>query len=225
MLNLENILKSSVLFKNIVDDNLNDILSNINYKMKSFNKNELIAIEGDPLNSIGILISGNVEIQKIYPSGKTLTISTLSSGNIFGEVIVFSQKNTYPATLVPITSSEIMFISKEDILKICTINPDILKNFMSLLSNKILMLNKKVKTLSYQTIREKIASYLLDEYSKQKKLLIKIPYSRQEMSEQFAVTRPSLSRELIKMREEELIDFDRNTILIKDLDILEDCIF
>ncbi|WP_099187880.1 Crp/Fnr family transcriptional regulator [Tepidibacter mesophilus] len=224
MLDLQSTLKLSVLFKNVSDNDLNNILSNINYKIKSFNKNELIAIEGDPLNSIGIVISGNVEIQKIYPSGKTLTISTLSSGNIFGEVIVFSQKNTYPATLLPITSVDIMFISKEDILKICTINPDILKNFMSLLSNKILMLNKKVKTLSYQTIREKISSYLLDEYTKQKKLLIKIPYSRQEMSEQFAVTRPSLSRELIKMREEELIAFDKNTILIKDLDRLEDCI-
>lgn len=143
MSDLENILKSSILFKNIVDTNLNDILSNINYTIKSFNKNELIAIEGDPLNSIGILISGNVEIQKIYPSGKTLTISTLSSCHIFGEVIVFSQKSTYPATLVPITSTKIMFISKEDILKICTINPGILKNFMSLLSNKVLMLNKK----------------------------------------------------------------------------------
>lgn len=57
-----------------------------------------------------------------------------------------------------------------------------------------------------------------------KKLLIKTLYSRQEMSEQFAVTRPSLSREMIKMREEELIEFDKNTILIKDLDKLEDCI-
>ncbi|MCT4507489.1 MAG: Crp/Fnr family transcriptional regulator [Tepidibacter sp.] len=224
MFDLEKILKSSVLFKNIGDINLNDMLSNINYKIKSFNKNELIAIEGDSLTSIGILLSGNVEIQKIYPSGKTLTISTLSSGDIFGEVIVFSQKNSYPATLIPITSTKIMFMSKEDILKICTINPDILKNFMSLLSNKILMLNKKVKTLSYQTIREKIASYVLDEYSKQKKLLINIPHSRQEMSEQFAVTRPSLSRELIKMREEELIEFNRNTILIKNLGKLEDFI-
>lgn len=225
MANPEKILRTSPLFRNFAEENILQILKTIEYKITSFDKDQMIALEGQDLTSIGIVIEGSIEIQKIYPSGKTVTIAHLKEGDIFGEVIVFSAMSTYPSTIISVSNTEIMFIPKSDITKLCTTNVCILNNFMGLLSNKILMLNKKLRNLSYQTIREKISSYLLDEYSKQKKMFLDIPYSRQEMAEQFGVTRPSLSRELINMKSDGLIDFDRNIILIKDLQNLENCLF
>jgi CRP-like cAMP-binding protein len=45
------------------------------------------------------------------------------------------------------------------------------------------------------------------------------------MSEQFGTTRPSLSRELINMKDDELIAFDKKTITIIDLEALEETLF
>ena len=96
---------------------------------------------------------------------------------------------------------------------------------MELLSNKILVLNKKIKNLSFDTIREKICSYILDEYKKQKSKNIILPFTRKEMAENLGVQRPSLSREFIKMKEEGLIDFNKNNVTILDMEALEDYLY
>ncbi|BDR81687.1 cAMP-binding protein [Clostridium tetani] len=216
------VLKNSIVFKNIEEKDIIKILDSINYTIKFFHREENIAIEEDPCQSLGIIISGNVEIQKIFASGKVITIDRLKQGNIFGEVIIFSNMRKYPATITAVQEASIMFISKEEILKLCSLNSKFLNNFMGLLSNKILMLNKKVKNLSYNSIRQKVISYLLQEYEKRGNLILKLNISRKEMAELLGVPRPSLSREMIKMKEEGLIDFNKNIIKILDEEALED---
>ncbi|BDR87306.1 Crp/Fnr family transcriptional regulator [Clostridium tetani] len=216
------VLKNSIVFKNIEEKDIIKILDSINYTIKFFHREENIAIEEDPCQSLGIIISGNVEIQKIFASGKVITIDRLKQGNIFGEVIIFSNMRKYPATITAVQEASIMFISKEEILKLCSLNSKFLNNFMGLLSNKILMLNKKVKNLSYNSIRQKVSSYLLQEYEKRGNLILKLNISRKEMAGLLGVPRPSLSREMIKMKEEGLIDFNKNIIKILDEEALED---
>ncbi|MDW8801373.1 Crp/Fnr family transcriptional regulator [Clostridium sp. A1-XYC3] len=217
-----NILKNCILMKGFSEKSIEETLVNINYSLNNFNKGEVIALEGSHCSSIGIVIKGTVEVQRIYGSGKTITMSKLEVGNIFGEVIIFSNKNTYPATILASEQCQIMFISKDNILKLCSINSDFLSNFMTLLSNKILMLNKKLRNISYQTIRQKVASYILDQYKSENKLTFSLKCTKKEMAEQLGIPRPSLSRELISMKEEGIIDFERNLITIVDLDFLED---
>lgn len=215
-------LKNSIIFRDLEKNDIINILHNINYSIKVFCKGETIAIEEDPCHSLGIIISGKVEIQRIFASGKTVTIERLKEGNIFGEVIIFSNMRKYPATIISVQETSIMFISREEILKLCSLNSKFLNNFMGLLSNKILMLNKKVKNLSYNSIRQKISSYILQEYEKRDSLVIKLSVSRKQMAEMIGIPRPSLSREMIKMKEEGLIDFNKNIIKILDEEALED---
>src|SRR5699024_8461017 len=99
-----------------------------------------------------------------------------------------------------------------------------LGNFMTILSDRILMLNSKIKILSYETIRKKIANFLLDEYKKQNNNFLEFSYGRKKMAEVLNVPRPSLSRELAKMRDEGIIDFDKNVIKIVDIKLLKRCL-
>jgi len=213
------------LFKGYCNCEIQKIINGVNYKINYYSKGQIIANEGDICNSIGIVLKGSTEVQKIFASGKTITVSRLNIGEIFGEVVIFSKVNFYPSTIVSSDTSQIMFISKDDIIKMCISDKIILKNFMEILSNKILTLDKKLENISYQTLRQKIGSMILDEYKKQKNLKIKTPYSRKEMAEQLGVPRPSLSRELLNMKSEGLIDFDRNYITILDMDRFEDIFF
>ena len=93
---------------------------------------------------------------------------------------------------------------------------------MGLLSNKILMLNNKLKNLSYETLRQKITSLLLESYHVNRKTLFQINSSRKEMAESLGVPRPSLSRELINMKKDGLIDFHKNAFKILNLEAMED---
>ncbi|MCI1946291.1 Crp/Fnr family transcriptional regulator [Clostridium luticellarii] len=225
MKDMHNALSNCILMKNFPENEIKSFLEKVNYTFLSYSKGEIIAIEESNCSKIGIITGGTVEVQKIFSSGKVITIGSLKVSDIFGEVIIFSNRNTYPATITASSNADVMFISKEDILKLCNLFPVFLNNFMSLLSNKILMLNKKLKNISYETLRQKIASYILDEYSHQKKLDIILNYTRKEMAEQLGIPRPSLSRELVNMKKDNLIDFSKNHIIIKNVNNLEKLLF
>ncbi len=118
-------------------------------------KNEVIAVEDDECNSLGIILDGNIEIHKPFPSGKVVTINHFKAGNIFGEALVFSGKHLYPATIISSDNSKIMYIDREDIVNMMTLDSRIIHNFMGVLSNRILMLNNRITNLSYDTLRKK----------------------------------------------------------------------
>ncbi|MBS5823264.1 MAG: Crp/Fnr family transcriptional regulator [Clostridium argentinense] len=221
------VLKKCILFKNLSEEEIKDSLSKVRYTIYDQYENSnnsktcVLALEGDDCTSLGIVLEGAVEIQKQYPNGKVVSLSTLKSGNIFGEAIVFSTHHKYPATIMGNKNSTVMYILKEDIISMCSSNKLILNNFMEILSSKILNLNKKITELSLETLRQKLCFYLLQEYKKQNNLKLTIPMSKKSLSEYFGVQRPSLSRELINMKKDNLIDYDKNIIKILDLDGLQ----
>ncbi len=213
-------LKRCILFKDIKYEDLSNFLNMSNYTIKKYPKGNMVVLEGSKCEELGILLEGLLEVQTFYSSGKLLTFSRLSPVEIFGEAILFSKMNKFPATIGAIKDSKIMFIKKENLINCLTNCHKFMDNFLELLSNKLLILNKKVKMLSLESIRKKIENFLIEEYKKQGSNIIKVFLSRKEMAEHMGIQRPSLSRELIKMRKEGIIDFNKEAIIIKDITAL-----
>ena len=213
-------LKRCILFKDIKYEDFSNFLNMSNYTIKKYPEGNVVVIEGGNCEELGILLEGLLEVQTFYPSGKLLTFAQLRPVEIFGEAILFSKVNKFPATIGAIKDSKIMFIKKEDLISCLTNCHKFMENFLELLSNKLLILNKKVKMLSLESIRKKIENFLMEEYKKQGSKIIKVSLSRKEMAEHMGIQRPSLSRELIKMRKEGIIEFDKKVIIIKDIGVL-----
>lgn len=218
-------LLKCILFKDMDKNEVLKVLEKVPYQIVEYNRNEVIAIEGDSCNSLGIILKGKIEIQKVFPSGQVMTINIFEEGNVFGESLVFSKKHTYPATITAIEKAKIMFIEKENIVKLCMLNSKVLTNFVSVLSERILMLNKRITNLSQDSIRKKIANYLLEEYKNQGSTTLNIPLTRKRMAELLNIPRPSLSRELGAMKDEGIIQLDKNIIEIVDIQLLEAILF
>ncbi|WP_273320377.1 Crp/Fnr family transcriptional regulator [Vallitalea guaymasensis] len=222
---LINILQQCSLFKNMSTEDIESILSTIDYDVNNYSKEQIISTEGEECHKIGIVLEGNIEVRKIYPLGKSITVTRLNPSDIFGEVILFSNMKHYPSTLVACNSLEVLYISKKQIIDLMEHQSIIMNNLLNVLSSKILTLNKKLRNLSYENMRQKIADFLLSEYKKQQNLYIELNISRKEMAETLGVTRPSLSRELALMKDKDIIDYHKNTIKINNLQMLEDCLF
>lgn len=218
-------LTKCILFRNLKEEQIGFLIRAVKYQLETYGRGQTIAIEGDACDRIGVVIDGKIELQNICPSGKIMTLTQLESGMVFGEAILFSGTHAYPITITAATKSEILFFKKEDVVHMLTHHPLVLENYLSLLSNRLFMLNSKLKTLSLETLRQKLTDYVLKEYKKQKKLTLDIKMSRKEMAEHLSVQRPSLSREMINMQEEGLIQFDKHSITIVDLEALEDILF
>ena len=117
------------------------------------------------------------------------------------------------------------YLNKGDIIKLFSLNDIILENFLILLSDKVIVLNNKIKSISLKNIKQKVADYILQEYKSQKQLIVNLKMNKEEIANFIGIPRPSLSRELIKLRKEKIIDFDRNNITILDIDKLEEILF
>lgn len=215
------------LFKDIEKNELKNILGCLMPAIKTYKKKDIIAIEGEKNNSVGIVLEGEVVVGKETLSGDRIIISRLGEGDLFGEVAAFAS-NVWLATVIAESNSTILFFPVQQITGVCNQSCSghrkLIQNMLQIVAEKALVLNRKVEMLSLKSIRKKIATYLLQQYKIKKMATFDIPLKRNELAEFLLVSRPSLSRELINMQQEGLIDFYRNTFKILDLESLEDCL-
>jgi len=225
MKDIINKLEENNFFNNLNHEEIQKLISNIGYSVKAYKKGEIIANEEDECNSLGFVLEGAVEIQRIYLSGKQIIVKRLSNGDVFGEALIFSKKSNYPSTVVAFSECNILYISKSDILKLCTMDERVLGNFMSVLSNKILMLNSKIKSIAFKSIKHKVINFILEQAKMQKSETIKLKESKEEIASAMGIPRPSLSRELMNLRDLNYIEFDRNVIKILNIEEMEEELF
>ncbi len=209
------------MFKNNSKEEIINFLKGYNYTLSKYSKNEIIALESSHCNKIGIVIKGKIDIKKILINNNTIHLNTFEVGSIFGEVIVFSDVKEYPATVIASTDSEVIFIEKDEFIDFFINNKDFLKSFIKELSNKIITLNNSITNLSLVSIRHKISNYLILESNKTNSKKIKLNMTKQKLSEILGIPRPSLSRELINMKNDNLINYEKDYIEILDKEKLE----
>lgn len=206
------------MFKNMNTLDILNLLKDYNFSIKEYSKDDIIALEGHPCNSIGIVLKGVIDIKRIFPNDKVILISSFSEGDLFGEVITFSDVNVYPATVISSSNSEVLFISKVDFIDFCSSNKDILTYFLNDMSNKIVELNKALKNVSFVSIRQRICNFIINEHYIQKSNFIKMSITKTKLAESLGIPRPSLSREFINMKKDGLIDYTRDYIKILNID-------
>ena len=222
---MKNKLNNNFLFKGVSDEKIEEIFSYIKYSEVSYNKGQILFQEGDACKNIGIIEEGSIQLERIYSSGKSIVLAKLSAGDVFGEALVISSTALYPATVIAKSNCKIIFINKKEIMKLCSSNERILENFVTLLSDKVIMLNKKVKSTSLKTVKHKVVDYILEKSNAANSNVIMINGSKEDIAAYLGIPRPSLSRELIKLRDENIIDFDRNSITILKFHELEEKLF
>ncbi|MBX9137869.1 MULTISPECIES: Crp/Fnr family transcriptional regulator [unclassified Clostridium] len=218
-------IKKNQLFIGLSDESIRNVLREIKYYIKTYSKGEIIAHEDDECKSLALVLFGTVEIQRLYSNGKYIVLSRLLQGDVFGEALVFSKSKTYPATVIALNECKVLFINKEDVLKICSYEEKVLENFISLLSDKVFILNSKIKSISFKSLRQKVINYILNEIKDQKSNSIILNNTKEEIASLLGIPRPSLSRELISLRDLGYIEFDRKIIRVLDVESLEEELF
>jgi CRP-like cAMP-binding protein len=219
------ILEKSLLFRGLNQSQIKHLLGFVDTQIQEYQKNSLVYVEEEVCDSIAIILRGAVELQTIFPSGKVITHMELGVAEVFAEAMIFSTHNQFPVTVQTKTPTTLLLIKKDKLIHGLLHHPILLENFLMLLSNKLYQMNAKVKILSLSTLRKKIAMYLLEESKQKKSTSFEIPLNRKRLSEHLAVERPSLSRELVHMKELGMIDFDQSRFTIVDLEALEDELF
>lgn len=199
-------------------------------------KGEVLANEGDLCTGIGMIVEGQLAMQKYTSAGDFATLELLGAGEIFGEYLIFGSRRNYTVTIEAVTNSKVIFISRELLTGLLYQSPPLMQNFLAILSDRVHSQNRRISLLSQKNLRQKIANYLLellrDQLEKEgespksvKKTVstqaVELPVSKEVVSRLLAMPRPSFSRELISMERDGLIRVSGRVIWLLDLDRLE----
>ncbi|MCK5761467.1 MAG: Crp/Fnr family transcriptional regulator [Candidatus Izimaplasma sp.] len=185
-------------------------------EIRDYPNNYSFAMESDISKSIGIVLEGRVLIKAYSLGGNNFTLNTIDEGQIFGDILIFSNEhNTFPGTLITQGKTKIALIPNNVFEKFLFNDNDLLRNFLRLLSDKSYALNYKSRLLGQDSVRDKILFYLFHQRRIQNNKVVKLNMTKEELANQLFVQRPSLSRELARMKRDGLIDYDRYTITIK----------
>lgn len=214
------VLSSSELFCSLSTESLEKIVTQHEFSIQSYGKEDVIFCEEEECQHLSFILDGKVEIQKIDMNGKMLSVAQFETGDVFGELLIFSRHNHFPMTVVAKQNSTIMHIRRDSVLKLCQMETPFLFAYLKMISDKAFILNKKLKEVTLKTIREQISEFILAEAQKQNSKLVKLPMTKKDWAEKIGVQRPSLSRELLKMQEEGILLLKKNAIEVLDMDAL-----
>ncbi len=213
-----NKLRDMSLFKNFSEEDFSLLFKEINYKITKYSKGSMVFFAKEPCDNLNIILDGRLQIQNTDASGKLLVVAEFKEGESIGETLIFGEPNTYPMNVISTTKVTMLYIPKKEVLYLCQHNHEFLEEFLKLLSGKTITLSRKLDQISLKTIRQSIVEFILKEYNKNNNMTIQLNMTKKKWAETMGVQRPSLSRELLILKEEGLIDYDSKYIYIKDLE-------
>ncbi len=213
-----NILFANPLFKKMTEDEVLASLNFFNYSIEKFEKNNLIFIQGEAVTKIGIVLEGEVIITKNDFWGNRLILNKLGKGNIFGEVLAFSNVLSSSINVESINECSILFLDISDFYKDENANSSkyskFIYNLFQILLKKNLFLREKLEHVTQKTLRDKIISYLSSKAVEENSNSFKLNLNRQELADYLGVDRAALSRELSNLKKEGILNYDKNNFIL-----------
>ncbi|MFU0826153.1 MAG: cAMP-binding domain of CRP or a regulatory subunit of cAMP-dependent protein kinases [Lachnoclostridium sp.] len=208
------ILKQVSLFKGIKEPDIEQVLECLRGNVKQYVKNQVIVLTGNEISFLGIILDGTVQIIREDIMGNRMIVANLGRGEIFGETIACAGIKESPVSVVATEPSRILMLSINRIVtpcrNACNFHASLITNLLSLLAVKNLYLTNKMELLSKRTIREKLLAYLSYEAQKHHSNSFRIDLNRNELADYLCIDRSAMSRELSRMREEGIIEYQKN---------------
>ena len=202
------------LFKGISPDELEGILVCLQARKSTYQNQEIILLEGQPVTSVGIVLSGRVQVIKEDYLGNRTIMTEIEPGNLFAETFSCAQTSEIPVTVISTADSSVLWLNYYSIITLCPAacgyHNQLIRNMLSILASKNLMLNQKMEYLAKRSTREKLLSYLSSQARQAGKNSFSIPFNRQELADYLSVDRSAMSTELSRMRDEGIVNFTRN---------------
>lgn len=186
---------------------------------------ELLFSEGDPCKGLHIIASGRLRIFKSSVSGREQVLAVEGPGGSVAELPIFDGA-PYPASVSAIEDAEILFLSRDDFRKFCLAHPEVALKLLAVVGARLRQLVGIIEELSFTTVRQRLASVLV-RLAKSKVtrgqagIEIQLPGTHQELAHQLGTVRELVSRNLMRLQAEGLLQVEARAITVLDLPGLE----
>ena len=212
------ILKNTKLFSGVEDTDILTMTGCLNAQIKSYKKGDYIFRQGDVLEYLCIVLEGCVHIQTDDYWGNRTIISEINVSEMFSESYAVYGSTKALNDAVTVKDSVVAFFNVDRIMTVCSngcrFHSMVTKNLLISLTHKNRQLIQKLTHITKRSTREKLLSYLSAQSKLYNSNSFSIPFNRQQLADYLSVDRSAMSNELCKMRDEGLIEFQKNNFTL-----------
>lgn len=206
------------LFSGIDPEGIAELLDCLQARRVQYGSGEMIIEEGSRVRKFGVVLSGHARSIKWDTSDRVIILTLLEKGSEIGVLLAAQPEKESPVSIQAQDNVSVLMIPYDRILascaRACPKHDRLLRNYISIVAEKGLVLHERIDCLLKPTVREKILTYLLYISREQKSDSFQIPLNRNAMSEYLNIERSALSRELSNMKRDGLIDYHLNSFTL-----------
>jgi CRP-like cAMP-binding protein len=203
---------------------LNEILRETHHIQK-IEKGNFLFQEGSPSKEIYILLSGLIQVSKIIPDGRELTLRICSEGDLIGELNIFCATPRNLLSAKAMESGEVAVIMKDHLEAKLAENNELALEFMKWMSQQYRKTQTKFRDLVlhgkkgalYSTLIRMANSYGVKTSNG---IMIDLLLTNQEVANFCGTSREVVNRLLSELRKKEIISIDKGIITIHQLPFL-----
>lgn len=212
-------LVPSPLFQGLSPADLDALAAAGLLRQKTFVKHTVIFRAGSRVQEIGVVVQGTVHIENLDLWGTKSILSSISAGQAFAETYAFCGD----ALMVDAVAAEdctVLLLSTR-VLSDARVSPAVrdtlLRNLLAVSMRKSLSLSQRIFCTTPKTVRGRLLTYFSAQAAKAGGLEFNVPFNRQQMADYLNLDRSALSKELCKMRDEGLLEFEKNHFRLNEL--------
>ena len=179
--------------------------------IRHYSKGVTVHHQHDVCTALDVVLSGNLVAYSLSENGSANSMFEFQKNSIIGANLLFGDNNTYPLNIYSVTACDLLHLSRNAVMEFLHDYHFVMQYIKSLSMNSQGM-NRKITMLTQKTLRENIMDYLKQQSIIQDSSKIVLPFSKKELADYLGVQRPSLFRELKKLKDEGIIVIDNRTI-------------
>ena len=215
----DSVLRQAGIFEALTKDELRMLGSAV--RPRQYASNQLLFSEGEPCEGLFIVATGRVRVFKLSSGGREHILTMEGPGSSIAELPVFDGGD-YPASAAAVEETEVLFLSRKEFRAFCTEHPEVLWKVLEVVGGRLRRLVGIIEELSFTTIRHRLISVLVKlAQSEGRKtprgIEFLLPSTHQELANQLGTVRELISRNLMRLQAEGLVDVDARQIVVKDL--------
>ncbi|KAA0219097.1 MAG: Crp/Fnr family transcriptional regulator [Lautropia sp.] len=161
---------------------------------RNFPKGRTIVSEGEPSQSLYILLSGRAKVQRSDSEGKEVILAVLGSGDFFGEMSLIDEAPR-SASVITLESCDFMSINKDAFRAMLLQSAEMCMAVMRGMVRRLREADRKIETLALLDVYGRVARVLLD-FSEvvNGERIVKNKLPRQEIAKMIGASREMVSR-------------------------------
>ena len=208
------ILRNISLFSAIKESDLEKLIAGNHIYQKHYMKGATVHNANETCRTLDIVLSGSLVAYSLSTNGSATTMFEFSQGSVIGANLLFGENHSYPLNIYCLTDCQIIHIDINAVLEFLH-DYNFTLHYIKSISQNSQGINQKIAMFTQRTLRENIMDYFKQQTIIQKSSVILLPMSKRQLADYLGVQRPSLFRELKKLKEEGIIEINNRTITIK----------